>query len=158
MHTPIQIAQRQMRAPFVLRGLACALLIAGGIGSSLSHADPSDFQAMPGLWKTTTSVVRHGRPGKSSIQWHCVNEDNDPWVSFADLSVPGAQCKRGDEQRTSTSLAWTLTCSGHSRTSGTGRVDFDSSEHYIASIVLKNRGEVLHVEGLRRAACTDPSD
>jgi hypothetical protein len=158
MHTPIQIAEQQMRTPFVLRTLSLALLIAGGIVSSLSHADPSDFQAMPGLWKTTTSVVHHGRPGKPAIQWHCVNEENDPWVSFADLTVPGTQCTRGDEQRTSTSLSWTLTCPGRSKMSGTGRVDFDTSEHYTASIVLKNRGEVLHAEGLRRAACTDPSD
>ena len=149
---------RPSLATLVARRSLAVVLIASGLGSSMTHADPGDFQAMPGLWMTTTSVVNHGHPGKPSITWHCVFEDADPWASFADLSVSGAQCKRNDEQRTSTSLSWTLTCSGRVRASGQGRVDFDSAKHYIASIVLKHRGEVLHVEGLRRAACTSPSD
>jgi len=158
MRTPVQIAQQQMRTPSMIRSLTFALLIAGGIGSSISHADPGDFQAMPGLWRTTTSVVSHGRAGKPKIQWHCVLEDNDPWVAFANLSASGTQCTRSDEQRSSTALAWTQTCPGHARMNGQGRVDFDSAEHYTASIVSKNRGELVHVEGQRRAACTDPSD
>jgi hypothetical protein len=42
--------------------------------------------------------------------------------------------------------------------SGRGRVDFDTPEHYTASVSLQGRGEVLRVEGVRRAACTGPSD
>ncbi|HTD28516.1 MAG TPA: DUF3617 family protein [Xanthomonadaceae bacterium] len=158
MNNSIQNVRHRIRTTVVLRSFAVALLIASGLSSSITHADPSDFQAMPGLWMTTTSVVSHGHPGKPSIKWHCVFENNDPWVSFADLSIPGEQCKRSDEQRTSTALSWNLVCAGHSRASGQGRVDFDSAKHYTASIVLKNRGEVVHVEGLRRAACTDPGD
>lgn len=41
---------------------------------------------------------------------------------------------------------------------GTGRLDFDSAEHYIGHLELDGRGEVLRVEGTRRAACTAPSD
>jgi hypothetical protein len=37
-------------------------------------------------------------------------------------------------------------------------VDFDSAEHYTASIELQGRGEVVRVEGKRYAACTDPTD
>ena len=53
-----------------------------------AQADPGDFQAMPGLWKTVVITVSHGQPGQPSIRWHCVHEGADPWLAFADLSVP----------------------------------------------------------------------
>jgi hypothetical protein len=37
-------------------------------------------------------------------------------------------------------------------------VDFDSPEHYVASIAVKGEGEVVRVEGKRYAACTSPAD
>jgi hypothetical protein len=139
-------------------GFALGLLATSALLSPASHADPGDFQAMPGLWKVETRIVRHGRPGKPSIRWHCVFEDADPWVEFANLSVPGARCTRSDEQRTSTSLAWALDCSGHAHSAYRGRVDFDSAQHYVASIATNDQRELVRVEGVRRAACTDPND
>jgi hypothetical protein len=137
-----------------------ALFLAAGFGSTAGHADPGDFQAMPGLWKIVMRPVIHGHPGKSTTQWHCVDEGADPWTSFATImTVPEhPRCEPANQHRNSTALAWTLSCEGHPSAKGNGRVDFDSAEHYTASIALEDRGEVLRVEGNRYAACTSPSD
>ncbi|MFC5740886.1 DUF3617 domain-containing protein [Dyella tabacisoli] len=137
---------------------ALALLIAFGLSCSPGHADPGDFKAMPGLWKTVTHIVKQGQPGQPTIRWHCEAEDMDPWIAFADISVPNMSCQRSDQHRSSTALAWIVTCPGATPINGKGRVDFDSPEHYTASVTLQDRGEVLHIEGSRHAACTSPSD
>jgi hypothetical protein len=122
------------------------------------HADPGDFQAMPGLWKIVTRVIEHGHAGLPQEQWHCVDESPDPWVEFASLSVPGyAQCERTSQHRSSTALAWSLSCPGLAAPGARGRVDFDSSEHYTASVSIGDR-QVVQVEGKRYAACTSPKD
>jgi hypothetical protein len=72
--------------------------------------------------------------------------------------MPAPECRRVDPHRSSTALDWTLSCPGMPTPSGRGRVEFDTPEHYTASISLQGRGEVLRVEGVRRAACTGPSD
>ncbi|OOG48662.1 DUF3617 family protein [Rhodanobacter sp. C01] len=149
---------RSLHVFAIRHGLAFALLLAAGLGSTASRADPGDFQAMPGLWKTVTRVVEHGHAGPPTIRWQCVDEDADPWLMFADLPIPDASCQRSDQHRSNTALAWTVNCSGHPPHSGHGRVDFDSAEHYTASVELQDRGEVVRVEGQRYAACTGPSD
>lgn len=158
MNSPLLSVRRRCRDVAVRRSLAFALLVAIGVGGSITHADPADFQAMPGLWKTVVSVISHGQPGHPSIRWRCVHEGADPWLAFANLSVPDAHCEQSDAHRSSTALAWAVSCSGRPPVSGRGRVDFDSAEHYTASIVLQGRGEVVRVEGKRYAACTDPTD
>jgi hypothetical protein len=113
---------------------------------------------MPGLWKIVTRVVEHGRAGVPQEHWHCVDEGPDPWVEFADLPVPGyAQCERSTQHRSSTALAWTLSCPGLAAPGARGRVDFDSPEHYTASVSVGAR-QVVQVEGKRYAACTSPKD
>jgi hypothetical protein len=158
MNHPIQNALRLCRGPVFGRSVAFVLFIAIGLGGSTAHADPADFQAMPGLWKTVVTIVSHGQPGQPSIRWHCVHEGADPWLAFADLSIPEAHCERSDAHRSSTALAWTVSCSGHPPVVGRGRVDFDSAEHYTASLELQGSGEIVRVEGKRYAACTDPTD
>ncbi|OOG60223.1 DUF3617 family protein [Rhodanobacter sp. C03] len=152
--------ERRLRRSSVMRhGFSVALFVAVGFGSPLAHADSADFRAMPGLWKITTRKLSHGHPGKPSIEWHCIDEGADPWTSFASFAVPTVpSCQRNDQHRSSTALAWAVSCSGHPPVNGRGRVDFDSAEHYIASIELQKRGEVVRVEGQRYAACTGPSD
>ncbi len=139
------------------RGLALVLLAAGVLCSSPCRADPGDFAAMPGLWKIVTTPVDHGRRSKPVIEWRCVNEGTDPWTAFAVVPRPAlTPCQRSDQHRSSTDLTWAVSCGGNSQ--GRGHVGFDSAEHYTASIVLQDRGEIVHVEGQRRAACTGPSD
>ncbi|WP_267225626.1 hypothetical protein [Dyella silvae] len=146
------------RGPLVARALAVLVLLGAALIGEPSHADPGDFQAMPGLWKIVMRNIDHGHAGKPEVQWHCVDEGPDPWTEFADLGVPGyTQCHRTDEHRSSTALAWSVSCPGLSSPGGRGRVNFDSAEHYTASISLKGQ-DVVQVEGSRYAACTSPKD
>lgn len=146
------------RGHAVARAIAVLVLLGAAIIGEPSHADPGDFQAMPGLWKIVTRTVSHGHAGEPNVIWHCVDESPDPWTEFAVLPVPGyVQCKRSEEHRNSTALAWSVSCPGLSKPGGRGRVDFDSPEHYTASVSLQGQ-DVVQVEGRRFAACTSPSD
>jgi len=142
----------------ILRFGLCTILLLGMASIAITRADPADFQAMPGLWRIVLRDVSHGHAGPPRVEWHCVNEGDDPWARFAALPMPAPQCRRSDPHRSSTTLDWTLSCAGLPTPSGRGRVDFDTPEHYTASVSLQGRGEVLRVEGVRRAACTGPSD
>lgn len=144
---------------FLSRGVALALIVAIALVSQSSFADPGDFAAMPGLWKIVTTPIDHGHRGPSATTWHCVDEGADPWAMFAVIAIPAYDpCERSAQHRGSTSLAWTVSCGKGTPMSGHGRVDFDSAEHYTASVTLQDRGEVVNVEGQRYAACTSPSD
>ena len=159
MSNPIRRISYLCRSSVIRQAFSAVLFVTAGFGSSAAHADAADFQAMPGLWKITTHQLNHGHPGRPSVQWHCIDEGADPWASFTDFPIPDAlSCQRSDQHRSSTGLTWAVSCSGRSPVNGHGRVDFDSAEHYTASIALQGRGEVVRIEGQRHAACTSPSD
>lgn len=114
-----------------------------------------EFAALPGLWKTTTRSAGQA----PQVRWHCVHEDSDPWVDFAELDgPPDESCKRNELERSATSLKWKLDCKG---SASEGTVVFDSASHYRGIMQLAHAGEKprgIQVEGQRYAACTDPSD
>ena len=145
------------RGALIARVVAVLVLLGAALVGEPGHADPGDFQAMPGLWKIVTRVFDHGKEGEPQVAWHCVDESPDPWVEFAQLPVPGySQCERADQHRSSTALSWTLQCSGLAE-AARGRVKFDSAEHYVAGVSVGGK-DVVQVEGRRVAACTSPKD
>ncbi|WP_109124300.1 DUF3617 family protein [Dyella sp. C11] len=136
---------------------AAGVLLAAALIGEPGHADPGDFQAMPGLWKIVTRVFESGHEGAPQVTWHCVDESPDPWVEFAQVPVPGqAQCEQANKRRSSTALSWALQCQG-SADVVRGQVKFDSAEHYNAAINVNGK-DVVQVEGRRYAACTSPKD
>jgi hypothetical protein len=140
------------------RAIAVLVLVLAALVGEPSRADPGDFQAMPGLWKIITRTFENGHAGKPQVQWHCVDESPDPWKEFANLPVPGyVQCERSSEHRSSTALAWAVGCSGSPAAQGRGRVDFDSPDHYTASVNMHGK-DVVQVDGRRYAACTSAND
>ncbi|SFR95347.1 hypothetical protein SAMN05216570_1180 [Dyella sp. OK004] len=146
---------RRLR-PSRLHGIA-ALILASA--AWLAHADSGDFQAMPGLWKIVTHTVTHGRVGPDGVEWRCVDEDADPWAEFARLAPSSdAHCERGDEQRSRTSLVWSMRCAAPASAKARGRIDFDTAEHYSGSVTSNSGAELVRVEGRRYAACTSPKD
>ena len=125
--------------------------------ASSVHADPGDFQAMPGLWKIVTRIFSHGQWSTPQVQWHCVDEGADPWAAFGQIDLPDAKaCEATDRHRSSTRLTWTLTCPAG--LTAHGLVGFDAAEHYRAALTLGDGQDVVQVEGKRYAACTSPSD
>lgn len=130
---------------------ALMLISASATVSSGAHADPADFQAMPGLWKITVHTLKDG---KQQVKWKCLYDGADPWVTFADSVEPDGSCQRSDEHRTSTALAWQLSCNAHQ---GTARIQLDSAQHYAGKVMLDGK-EVLDIDGKRYAACTGPAD
>jgi hypothetical protein len=157
-----------MQRSAVCLGLAitAAAVLAGGA----VRAD--EFMAMPGLWKTSYTL----RGGTTEIDgpkvvWRCVDEDADPWASFAQLKdLPGLSCSRPSLQRTSTSLKWRTEChaAGPADSADTvateGAVVFDSIQHYKGWVKFTGTlmgypiRSVVDMEGSRHAACTSPTD
>jgi len=47
-------------------------------------------------WKTTYELEGAGaEPHGPKVVWHCVDEEADPWVAFAQLQdLPGMTCSR----------------------------------------------------------------
>jgi hypothetical protein len=133
-----------------------AMLLLGAsstIGTS-AHADPADFQTMPGLWKITLHTVKGGQAGQDAVKWRCLYDGGDPWQTFVDVMEPDASCQRSGEHRTSTTLAWNVSCG---KQTGQGHIALDSPQHYTGSVALDGH-DVLQIEGKRYAACTGPSD
>jgi hypothetical protein len=122
-----------------------------------AHADPGDFQAMPGLWKITMHMVKEGKSDQVVVKWRCFDEGSDPWVKFVDVLVPDPQCQRSGEHRISTSLAWNATCPGTPVRNGHGHIDLDSPQHFTGDVALNGK-DAMTIEGQRYAACTGPSD
>jgi hypothetical protein len=160
MRRPTRHTRRTFQTFRLPRRFIALLFLAAALGSTATLADPGDFQAMPGLWKIVTRIVSRGQiVGTPQIRWHCVDEGADPWLEFATIDIPNqTKCLRSDQHRRSTALDWSLSCPDNARATGKGRVDFDSPEHYVASIAMKSEGEVVRVEGTRYAACTSPAD
>jgi hypothetical protein len=144
--------------------------VAALLASAVARAD--EFLALPGLWMT--SYVVRGKPDGTStprVLWHCVDEETDPWVSFAQLhDLPGMTCTRSSLQRTSTSLKWQTRCLGPGASASAdvinseGAVLFDSPQHYTGWVKFSGSlmgyplESVSDIEGTRRAACTSPED
>lgn len=135
-----------------------ALMLIGASGAfGNAHADPADFQAMPGLWKITLHTIQDGHAGAVSVTWKCFYDGADPWTTFVDPIAPETNCQHSDEHRTSTALAWNVHCGGTPAQAGNGRIELDSPQHYTGRITL-NGHEVEQIDGKRYAACTGPSD
>ncbi|GGA31430.1 DUF3617 domain-containing protein [Dyella nitratireducens] len=130
---------------------ALVLMSASAAISNGAHADPADFQAMPGLWKITLHTLKDG---KDQVKWKCLYDGGDPWTTFVDSMAPATNCQRSNEHRTSTALAWKVNCSEHA---GNGHITLDAPDHYTGSVKLEGH-DVLQIEGKRYAACTSPSD
>jgi hypothetical protein len=148
----------------------------GAIGGLLAFATTTatagEFRALPGLWKTTYEI-RGGatKPNEPKVLWHCVDEEADPWVSFAQLQdLPGMTCTRPSLERTSLSLKWRSECRGPGPATRAdlvvteGAIVFDSPQHYTGWVKFSGTvmgypiQSVADVEGARQAACTSPSD
>ena len=91
-----------------------------------------EFLALPGLWKTTYEVEGASPESREPrVVWHCVDEQADPWVSFAQLQdLPGMTCSRSSLQRNSTSLKWKA---GARRPARVRRTESRRSPHPAAS-------------------------
>lgn len=133
---------------------ALMLIGASSAFSSGAQADPADFQAMPGLWKITLHTLRGGKAEGTSVQWKCFYDGADPWITFVDPLPSPRNCQRSNEHRTSTALAWQVSCGAQQ---GKGRIVLDSPQHYTGDVASDGHAS-LHIEGQRYAACTGPSD
>jgi hypothetical protein len=130
---------------------ALMLIGASSAVSTGAHADPADFQAMPGLWKISLHTLKDG---KQQLKWKCFYDGADPWETFADSVAPTANCQRSQEHRSSTALAWQLSCGAHR---GAARIQLNSAQHYSGTITLDGKA-LLEMAGQHVAACTGPAD
>ncbi|HKT28411.1 hypothetical protein [Dyella sp.] len=132
---------------------ALMLIGASAAVSTGVHADPADFQAMPGLWKITLHTLK-GVHAQDQVKWKCFYDGADPWTTFADSSQPETNCQRSGEHRTNVALAWQVNCGRHK---GAAHIELDSAQHFSGKVMLDGT-PALDVDGKRYAACTGPAD
>jgi hypothetical protein len=132
-------------------GLAVPLLATAG-----------EFMALPGLWKTTEWLAGPVQQ-PPVVNWHCVDEAQDPWSAYARIAPPvGDMCRQTRSERTDTTLSWELECKGSMTL--VGKIVFDSASHYRGEVELSGTfmgypvSNRISVEGQRYAACTSPRD
>ncbi|MDB5971275.1 MAG: hypothetical protein JWQ90_3725 [Hydrocarboniphaga sp.] len=146
------------------RLLASGLVCVGLLPVVPARAD--EFGAMPGLWKTTLQVQSADGAQQPIVEWHCVDEDADPWIDFARLPQTSADtsCKRSAFERSATALQWQMSCAIPGPLNSSGRIVFDAPQHYTGTVTTDGRllGFPLHsvtsMTGERLAACTSPKD
>jgi hypothetical protein len=158
---------RSGRGGFPAAALAAAVTLAGSALLGLAVpllATAGELMALPGLWKTTARLVEPSQRDPE-VNWHCVDEVQDPWSAYAQIALlAGDMCKQTKSERTGTTLAWTVECKGPVALVGNGQVVFDSASHYRGEVELSGTfmgypvSNRISVEGQRYAACTSPRD
>lgn len=141
--------------PFI--ALLAVLLTLAALHPGPVKADAADFQGMPGMWKVNYQIQRPGHSTRSGSYWFCADDGSDPMDTFAVIALPVLEnCSRASTRRSTTALAWQLSCDGGSK--GRGHISFDTAEHYLGGVVLPARHEAIQLEARHYAACTGPSD
>ncbi|AFC85005.1 hypothetical protein [Frateuria aurantia] len=137
--------------------LLAALLTLTALQPGPVKADAADFQGMPGMWKVNYQIQRPGHSIRSGSYWFCADDGSDPMDTFAVIALPELEnCSRASSRRSTTALAWQLSCEGGRK--GRGYISFDNAEHYLGGVALPARHEAIQLEARHYAACTGPSD
>ena len=122
-----------------------------------------------------TSYVVRGKPDGTRtprVLWHCVDEETDPWVSFASIARPAGYDLHPIVPATNEHLAQmarpSVSGPGASASADVvnseGAIVFDSPQHYTGWVKFSGvlmgypLESVSDIEGTRRAACTSPED
>jgi hypothetical protein len=125
----------------------------------------ADFVAQPGMWRATVRIERDGQMMAPQTHDHCASakEMHDDWSQLSQRPMrnsPDETCTRTKFQQTSSSIHWSVECTGKMKMAGDGAIVFDSPQHYSGTITMAGNmmghpvNNVVHLEGRRIGACT----
>jgi len=111
-----------------------ALWVAG-----LSPADADGLQA--GLWRATQSPEIDGVAGEARQSSRCLTAEDvaDLDKTFSAISrTTNAACERTEHELTPQRLKWRLQCTGQIDMDVAGEFNFESPDHYTATITARS--------------------
>ena len=108
---------------------------------ALAVAARADTLAIqPGQWKVTTNIVMNGATAPPQTKLRCLTPEQagDVAKTFGPVSgTVNSTCEPAEPETTGTSLKWHLQCKGQLDLDVLGDFNFDSADHYTATVISK---------------------
>jgi hypothetical protein len=126
-----------------------------------AKADPLAIE--PGQWKVTSSIVMNGAAMQPQIKLRCLTPEQagDVAKTFGPVSgTVNSTCEPAEPETTGKNLKWHLQCKGQLDLDVLGDFNFDSADHYTATVISKGvmGGKLIsdvktELQGERIGAC-----
>jgi Protein of unknown function (DUF3617) len=116
-------------------GVAAVLGILGLIALSASAAVADGIE--PGLWKVTAQTKAEGMVSAPHESTKCLSEDETKDLATTFSPVPrmiNSECAPIERKLDGGRLDWHLVCKGQLNVELTGAFNFDSAQHYTATV------------------------
>ena len=94
----------------------------------------------PGRWKVTSSIVMNGAAMPSQVKQRCLTpkQAGDVAKTFGPVSsTVNSTCEPAEPETAGRNLKWHLQCKGQLDLDVLGDFNFDSADHYTATVVSK---------------------
>ena len=116
-----------------------------------------------GQWKITSSIVMNGAAMQPQVKQRCLTPEQagDVAKTFGPVSATvNSTCEPAEPETTGTNLKWHLQCKGQLDLDVLGDFNFDSADHYTATVISKGvmAGKLIsdvktEIEGERIGEC-----
>ncbi|HEY3795759.1 MAG TPA: DUF3617 family protein [Bradyrhizobium sp.] len=106
----------------------------------MASAKADTLAVQPGQWKITSSIVMNGAAMPSQVKQRCLTPEQAGDVAQTFGPVSGSvnsSCEPAEPETTGRSLKWHLQCKGQLDLDVLGDFNFDSAEHYTATVSSK---------------------
>jgi len=137
--------RREFRGMLQLRYvLRCgAWLCALGLGLLTATSIPAGENLVePGQWKVTSTTVINGVVQPNQAKGRCISAEQAADIAKTFGPVSGtinSTCDAPDIKTTERTLSWRLTCRGQLDADVAGEFNFDTPQHYTATVTSQGR-------------------
>jgi hypothetical protein len=94
----------------------------------------------PGQWKITSSIVMNGAAMPSQVKQRCLTPEQagDVTKTFGPVSATvNSTCEPAEPETAGRNMKWHLQCKGQLDLDVLGDFNFDSADHYKATVISK---------------------
>ena len=126
-------------------------------------AQADTLAIQPGQWKITSSIVMNGAAMPSQVKQRCLTPEQagDVAKTFGPVSsTVNSTCEPAEPETAGRNLKWHLQCKGQLDLDVLGDFNFDSADHYTATVISKGvmAGKLIsdvktELEGARIGEC-----
>jgi hypothetical protein len=103
-------------------------------------AKADTLAVQPGQWKITSSIVMNGAAMPSQVKQRCLTPEQagDVAKTFGPVSgTVNSSCEPAEPETAGRNLKWHLQCKGQLDLDVIGDFNFDSADHYTATVISK---------------------
>jgi hypothetical protein len=103
-------------------------------------AQADTLAIQPGQWKITSSIVMNGSAMPSQVKQRCLTPEQagDVTKTFGPVSgTVNSTCEPAEPETAGRNMKWHLQCKGQLDLDVLGDFNFDSADHYRATVISK---------------------